>query len=42
MVKAYKRNLLAEDEVQEIKNILDELLPKLSAYVKYLERKIEN
>jgi four helix bundle protein len=39
--RAYKRNLLKENDIEEIKNILDELLPKLSAYIKYLEQKIK-
>ena len=39
--RAYKRNLLKENDIEEIKNILDKLLPKLSAYIKYLEQKIK-
>ena len=39
--RAYRRKLLKENEINEIKIILDELLPKLSAYIKFLERKIK-
>lgn len=31
--RAYKRNLLKEDEIERLKPILDELSPKLNAYV---------
>jgi len=37
--RAYKRKLLKEKEIKRIKTILDELLPKLSAYIKYLDKK---
>ncbi|MEJ2616969.1 MAG: four helix bundle protein [Ignavibacteriaceae bacterium] len=39
--RAYKRNLLEENDIEEIKNILDKLLPKLSAYINFLELKIK-
>ena len=39
--RAYRRKLLKENEINEIKIILDELLPKLSGYIKFLERKIK-
>jgi four helix bundle protein len=39
--RAYKRNLLGENDIEEIKNILDKLLPKLSTYINYLEQKIK-
>ncbi len=32
--RAYKRNLLKEEEVNRIKPIVDELAPKLNAYLK--------
>lgn len=32
--RAYKRNLLKEEEIQRLKPILDELSPKLNAYIK--------
>jgi len=37
--RAYKRKLLKEEEVKKIKIILDELLPKLSAYINFLDEK---
>ncbi|MGE5795428.1 MAG: four helix bundle protein [Ignavibacteria bacterium] len=36
--RAYRRRLLKEEEIKKIKKILDELLPKLSAYIKYLDK----
>jgi hypothetical protein len=39
--RAYKRQLLKENEIKNIKNILDEHLPKLIAYVNFLEQKIK-
>lgn len=35
--RAYKRNLLKEDEIQRLKPILDELGPKLNAYIKSIK-----
>lgn len=32
--RAYKRNLLNEKQIEEVKPILDELLPKLNAYLR--------
>lgn len=32
--RAYKRNLLKEEEVNSVKPIIDELAPKLNAYLK--------
>ena len=40
--RAYNRRLLKPDEVENIKIILDELLPKISAYINYLDNKINN
>jgi four helix bundle protein len=36
--RSYKRNLLSKVEIQEFKNIIDELTPKLNAYIKSIER----
>ena len=36
--RAYKRKLLKDEEVGKIKTILNELLPKLSAYINFLEK----
>jgi four helix bundle protein len=33
MRRAYKRNLLNEIEIESFKNLIDELAPKLSAYI---------
>jgi len=32
--RAYKRNLLNEDEVKELRQLLDELAPRLNAYIR--------
>ncbi len=44
--RAYKRNLLKEEEVNRIKPIVDELAPKLNAYLKSIgkipEKKTDN
>ena len=39
--RAYKRKLLKASDIKDIKNILDELLPKLSAYINFLEERIQ-
>ena len=36
--RAYKRRLLSSDEISSLKEIMDELAPKLNAYVKSLTR----
>ena len=36
-----KRSLMSEKQINEIEKILDELLPKLSAYINYLEKIIK-
>ena len=36
--KAYKRNLLKEEEVKRFREILDELAPRLNAYIKSIGR----
>lgn len=35
--RAYKRKLLKDDEIQRLKPILDELSPKLNAYIKSIK-----
>ncbi|MCL5027530.1 MAG: four helix bundle protein [Bacteroidetes bacterium] len=40
--RAYKRNLLKKEEIDNIKITLEELLPKLSAYINYLDDRINN
>ncbi|MHB1687114.1 MAG: four helix bundle protein [Ignavibacteriaceae bacterium] len=40
--RAFKRSLLIESEIKELQIILDELLPRLSAYINYIDKKIEN
>ena len=32
--RAYKRNLLKEEEVKELRQLLDELAPRLNAYIR--------
>jgi four helix bundle protein len=32
--RAYKRNLVSEDELHKLQKIIDELTPRLSAYIK--------
>jgi four helix bundle protein len=32
--RAYKRNLVSEDEIRGLQKIIDELTPRLSAYIK--------
>ena len=32
--RAYKRNLLREDDIEKFQKLIQELLPKLSAYIK--------
>jgi four helix bundle protein len=32
--RAYKRNLVSEDEIHELQKVIDELTPRLSAYIK--------
>lgn len=40
--RAYKRKLLKEDQIIEFRKILDELSPKLSAYINSIGRKKSN
>jgi four helix bundle protein len=37
---AYKRNLISEESKDELKIIMEILLPKLSAYINYIDSKI--
>ena len=37
--RAYKRKLIANAEVKKLKPLLDELLPRLSAFINYLNKK---
>jgi four helix bundle protein len=39
--RSYKRKLLKENEIKEIKNILNRTLPKLMTYINFLEQKIK-
>jgi four helix bundle protein len=40
--RAHKRKLINEIEIRKIKPIMDELLPKLNAFKKYLDNQIDN
>jgi len=40
--RAYNRNLLAEDEISNLKNLVNELTPKISAYINSIGKKIDN
>lgn len=40
--RAHKRKLINEIETHKIKPIMDELLPKLNAFKKYLDNQIDN
>ncbi len=35
--RAYKRNLLTKDEIEKLKPVMDELSPKLNAYINSIE-----
>lgn len=39
--RAYRRKLVNEIEVQRLKPLMDELLPRLSAFINYLDKKIQ-
>lgn len=39
--RAYKRNLLTEDEITNLQEIVNELTPKLSAYINSIGKKID-
>ena len=36
--RAYKRNLLTKEEIEKLKPIIDELSPKLNAYINSIEK----
>ena len=40
--RTYKHNLLTEKEIKSLKEIIDELLPKLNAYLNSLNKRIKN
>ena len=40
--RAYKRNLLIEGEIREIRELLDELSPRLNAYITSIGRRSTN
>ncbi len=40
--RAYKRNLLSEQEVSILQELVKELTPKLSAYINSISKKLEN
>ena len=39
--RAYKRDLLTENEVSKLQNLIDELTPKLSAYIRSIGNRME-
>ena len=39
--RAYKRGLLNQDQINELKPTLDELLPKLNAYLRAINQKLD-
>lgn len=39
--RAYKRNLLTSEQKDKIKNLVDELVPRLSAYMNYVMKRIK-
>ena len=40
--RAYKRNLLSDEEISNLKQLVKELTPKLSAYINSISKKLEN
>ena len=40
--RSYARKLISNKEINNIKPILDELLPKINAFKKYLDKQIRN
>ena len=40
--RAYKRNLLKEEEISNLQELIKELTPKLSAYINSIGKKLEN
>jgi four helix bundle protein len=39
--RAYRRKLINEVDVKKLKPLMDELLPRLSAFINYLDQKIQ-
>ena len=39
--RAYRRNLLSDDEVSKLQNLINELTPKLSAYINSIGKRKE-
>ena len=39
--RAYRRNLLSDDEITNLQEMLNELTPKLSAYINSIGKKLE-
>ncbi|MFB2898531.1 four helix bundle protein [Aerosakkonemataceae cyanobacterium BLCC-F50] len=39
--RAYRRNLLTTEQVNQLKPIIDELSPKINAYLKYLDNAVK-
>jgi len=42
LCRAYKRNLLSEEEISNLQELVKELTPKLSAYINSISKKLEN
>ena len=40
--RAYKRNLLKEEETSKLQELINELTPKLSAYIRSIGKKLDN
>jgi four helix bundle protein len=40
--RAYKRNLLSEEEISSLQELIKELTPKLSAYINSISKRMEN
>jgi len=40
--RAYKRELLKEGEIEGLHNLVNEITPKLSAYINSISKKLEN
>ncbi len=40
--RSYKRNLLTEEEIEKVKPIIDELLPRLNAYFRSIDKLTKN
>ena len=40
--RAYKRNLLSEEEISNLQELIKELTPKISAYINSISKRMEN